>query len=218
MKSDCKMCGLILNSGDQYCRNCGFRVPQEETHVPNNTSDKISITNYPVPIFKKESNISVGLVIAGILFLGIFLTTVSFLIIKATMRPQNATVLRPDSSVISSQEIGTKSIRNHRDPLDQFIDQSIAKKLGGTPPLYGGAQSTEPQVRQASEQELREANAAIQNGQQLANQGRWSEAAQQFYFAKERAVGTDIGMQAEKLYKDASSHTDLFGGAIRRGN
>jgi hypothetical protein len=73
-------------------------------------------------------------------------------------------------------------------------------------------------VRQASEQELREANTALQNGQQLASQGRWSEAAQQFYFAKERAVGTDIGTQAQRLYDDASSHTDLFGGAIKRGN
>jgi hypothetical protein len=108
-----------------------------------------------------------------------------------------------------------------KDPLDQFIDQAIGKKLGGgamAPSSNGGGIAPQAPVRQASEQELREANTALQNGQQLASQGRWSEAAQQFYFAKERAVGTDIGTQAQRLYDDASSHTDLFGGAIKRGN
>ncbi|WP_309714314.1 hypothetical protein, partial [Armatimonas sp.] len=114
MQPACKMCGLIISSGDQYCRTCGFRVPQEETHVPNNVSDEMSITNYPVPIQKKENNIPLGLIIAGILFLVIFLTTVSFLTIKATMEPQNGAIISPDSSVIT-QETRTDNIRNGRD-------------------------------------------------------------------------------------------------------
>lgn len=109
-----------------------------------------------------------------------------------------------------------------KDPLDQFIDGAISKKLGGggmVPTSSGSGSSTSAPAppRQASEQELREANQAIQTGQQLLSQNRYNEAAQQFYFAKERAVGTDVGAQAQRLYDDASGRSDLFGGAIKRG-
>lgn len=107
-----------------------------------------------------------------------------------------------------------------KDPLDQFIDGALQKKgLGG---LGGGSSSSSapasaPQPRIASTQEIAEATRAIEQGRQLAAQGRWSEAAQQFYFAKERAINTEVGNQAGRLYNDAQQHTDLFGGAIRGG-
>ena len=151
---------------------------------------------------------------------GAALVIIGFLLAKAMMAPQS-TALMPVTGGNTQAPAPSGGGGSAKDPLDQFIDQAIGKKLGGGVSAPSGGSSgptVAPQVRQASEQELREANSAIQNGQQLLSQGRYAEAAQQFYFAKERAVGTDVGTQAQRLYDDASSHTDLFGGAIKRGN
>lgn len=148
---------------------------------------------------------------------GAALVIIGFLLAKTMLGTQTPTMALPSSGAGGGgQQTAAK------DPLDQFIDKALGNKLGGgmapsSGTGGGGAPRVSPQVRQASEQELREANQAIQNGQQLLNQNRYSEAAQQFYFAKERAVGTEVGTQAQRLYDDASGHTDLFGGAIKRG-
>lgn len=148
---------------------------------------------------------------------GAALVIIGFLLAKTMLGTQSPSMTPPSSgSGGGGQQTAAK------DPLDQFIDKALGNKLGGGMSSSsgtggGGAPTVSPQVRQASEQELREANQAIQNGQQLLNQNRYSEAAQQFYFAKERAVGTEVGTQAQRLYDDASGHTDLFGGAIKRG-
>lgn len=149
---------------------------------------------------------------------GAALVVVGFLLAKSM---QSTPTTAPSFPVSGNTAPPSSGGSASKDPLDQFIDQAVGKKLGGGAGLpggnNGGAPSVAPQVRQASEQELREANQAIQTGQQLMSQGRYTEAAQQFYFAKERAVGTDVGTQAQRLYDEASGHTDLFGGAVKRG-
>ena len=87
---------------------------------------------------------------------------------------------------------------------------------GTTAPGPSGPGVSTPRV--ASAQELAEAQQAIQRGQQLAAQGQWKEAADQFYIARERAINTDIGDQAARLYNEAQKHTGLFGGAIPGGD
>ena len=150
---------------------------------------------------------------------GAGLVVVGFLLAKTMMPAQNSTSGGFTAPPPVTTSTGTQTAA--KDPLDSFIDQAIGKKLGGgaglTPGSGSSAPAAAPQARQASEQELREASKAIQSGQQLMSQGRNAEAAQQFYFAKERAIGTDVGTQAQRLYDEASNHTDLFGGAIKRG-
>ncbi|WP_309714315.1 serine/threonine-protein kinase [Armatimonas sp.] len=106
-------------------------------------------------------------------------------------------------------------------PLDQFIDQAISKKLGSAPPsggASGSAPSVVPQVRQASEQELTLARRWIEQGKQYERQRDWNKAADCYRWAKEKAINTEVGNEAERLYSEAVNHTDLFGGAIRREN
>ena len=150
---------------------------------------------------------------------GAALVIVGFLLAKLVMPPPGA----PSSgnfSTLPTSSKGEGGQSTPKDPLDQLIEGALQKKgLGSlsSGPSHPSGGGVAPQTRVASAQEIAEAQRAVQQGQQLASQGRWSEAAQQFYFARERAINTDVGDQAGRLYNDAQQHTDLFGGAIRGG-
>lgn len=109
-----------------------------------------------------------------------------------------------------------------KDPLDSAINSLLQQKgmgnlsSGTSAPGPSGPGVSAPRV--ASAQEIAEAQQAIQRGQQFASQGQWKEAADQFYIARERAINTDTGDQAARLYNDAQKHTGLFGGAIPGGD
>lgn len=151
---------------------------------------------------------------------GAALVSIGFLLARLLL-PTAPSAMGSSGGTLPSLTTGEAAVpRAAKDPLDQLIDGALQKKGLGNLATSGAVPSSPslaPQTRTASAQELAEAQSAIQRGQQYAAQGNWTAAAQQFYFARERAINTTIGDQAARLYNDAQQHTDLFGGAVRGG-
>jgi len=218
MQKTCNKCGLVTLDGDRFCRNCG-------QCINNNVFDFASVLpetdeNADCDYFVGFSNNKKSILMIIICF-SVFIFSIVVFIRLLWLNIEN---WKGEEGIVVQNPIERNSDRHivSKDPLDSAINSLLQQKgmgnlsNGTTAPGPSGPGVSTPRV--ASAQELAEAQQAIQRGQQLAAQGQWKEAADQFYIARERAINTDIGDQAARLYNEAQKHTGLFGGAIPGGD
>lgn len=218
MQDTCCKCGLVALDEDQFCRNCGQRIKNDVfDSVPVFPEGSVyAASDYFVEFSNNKKS--------KLIFIACFSVVVFSIVVFVRLSWVNIeNKAKRDGIVMQGPlERGLDRQIASKDPIDSAINSLLQQKGmgnlsgGSSAPSTSGSGGTAPRV--ASAQEIAEAQQAIQRGQQFASQGQWKEAADQFYIARERAINTDTGDQAARLYNDAQKHTGLFGGTIPGGD